>query len=470
MLTYALTETDGPLYKQLCEAIRDDVVSGKLRNNIKLPSKRALAQNLGVSVITVENAYNQLIEEGYVYAEPKRGYFVADVGEMRKFRPAIKKTTPLKTNEPERDYDFNLSANVADAESFPFSVWAKIMRETLSYRKKDLLRVSPCEGVAELREAIAEHLASFRGMSVVPKNIVVGAGTEYLYGLLIKLLGEEKVYAIENPGYKKLSRIYECNGVKVRAIDLDEDGIDVSLLAQSGADIAHVTPTRHFPTGVAMTISRRYALLAWANEHAGRYVIEDDYDAEFRLNGMPTPTLQSVDACDKVVYMNTFSKSLTSTIRISYMALPEALAKRFREKLGFYSCTVSTFEQYALAAFISRGYFEKHINRMRLRYKRKRVMVLETIKKIFPKELAEIENDSGLRLILKLNSPLTDNEIKKAMRQRRIKLDAVADFRMTGDAKEQGRFIIDYANSDVERLENALRALRECCEPRKNKK
>lgn len=465
MLTYAFSENGGPLYKQLCEAIREDVKSGDLNINEKLPSKRALAQNLGVSVITVENAYNQLIEEGYVYAEPKRGYFVADIADIKKFKTSpIPKEPQIKLEPDAPLYDFDLSSNGADADAFPFSVWAKIVRETLSYRKRDLLQVSPSAGVTELRDAIAEHLASFRGMAVDPENIVIGAGTEYLYGLLTKLLGEDKVYAIENPGYKKLSRIYENNRVEVRPIDLDDDGIDVGQLARSGADVAHVTPTRHFPTGIAMPVSRRYALLAWANEREGRYVVEDDYDGEFRLNGKPTPTLQSVDACDKVIYMNTFSKSLTSTIRISYMALPAKLARLFQEKLGFYSCTVSTFEQYVLAAFISRGYFEKHINRMRLRYKRKRVKVLDTIAKIFPQELAEVENDSGLKLILKLSTRLADAEIKTEMRRRRIKLEAVADFRMSGETKEQGRFIIDYANADESKLEAALRVLRDCCQ------
>ena len=203
-------------------------------------------------------------------------------------------------------------------------------------------------------------------MNVDPDQIIVGAGTEYLYGLLVKLLGTDKVYCVEDPGYKKISQIYECNNAKCLPVQMDEQGISVELIKKANAQIAHISPTHHFPTGITMPVNRRYELLAWANESSDRYIIEDDYDSEFRMNGHPIPPILSIDACEKVIYINTFSKSLTSTIRISYMVLPEHLANEFYRRLSFYSCTVSTFEQYTLARFISEGYFEKHINRMRL--------------------------------------------------------------------------------------------------------
>ena len=224
----------------------------------------------------------------------------------------------------------------------------------------------------ELRCAIAEHLREFRGIDADPNCIVVGAGTEYLYGLLIQLLGFDKVYALEDPGYRKIAQVYESYGVQYRFTPMDKEGIDPKALEKSGADILHISPSHHFPTGIVTPIARRYTLLDWAARSENRYIIEDDYDSEFRLTGKPIPALQSIDSADRVIYMNTFSKSLASTIRISYMVLPTALAEAFYKNLGFYACTVSNLEQYTLAKFISEGYFEKHINRMRIRYKQKR--------------------------------------------------------------------------------------------------
>ena len=328
MLTYDLTKTDGPLYKCLYECIKNDISQGKLSSGEKMPSKRTLAKNLGVSTITVENAYDQLIGEGYMFARPKKGYFIADVSDIRVIKAPVQKELSIKLPPEQDESIFDFSSNRTDSGNFPFSIWAKLMRETISLREQELLSVSPCGGVRELREAIASHLSSFRGMNVDPDQIIVGAGTEYLYGLLVKLLGTDKVYCVEDPGYKKISQIYECNNAKCLPVQMDEQGISVELIKKANAQIAHISPTHHFPTGITMPVNRRYELLAWANESSDRYIIEDDYDSEFRMNGHPIPPILSIDACEKVIYINTFSKSLTSTIRISYMVLPEHLADR----------------------------------------------------------------------------------------------------------------------------------------------
>uniref|UniRef100_UPI0025EE1543 MocR-like pyridoxine biosynthesis transcription factor PdxR n=1 Tax=Treponema sp. TaxID=166 RepID=UPI0025EE1543 len=321
MLTYDMSDIDKPLYQHLYECIRNDITCGKLKSNEKMPSKRSLAENLGVSTITVENAYDQLISEGYMYALPKRGYFISDISGLKISPLLVSKKLNIVKEKNIQDIKFSFSSNHTESSDFPFSVWAKLMRQTISLREKELLTQSPCEGVAELRQAIAGHLYSFRGMNVDPDQVIVGAGTEYLYSLLIKLLGKEKIFAIENPGYKKLSSIYKSNDVKCCYVNLDNMGMNVEELNASKADVAHISPTHHFPTGITMPVSRRYEMLAWANAKKGRYIIEDDYDSEFRLNGKPVPSLQSIDAFEKVIYMNTFSKSLTSTIRISYMVL-----------------------------------------------------------------------------------------------------------------------------------------------------
>lgn len=298
-----------------------------------------------------------------------------------------------------------------------------------------------------------------------PNQIVIGAGTEYLYSLLIKLLGNKRIYCIENPGYKKIKQIYESNNAICKYARMDENGIIIDDLRKANGDIAHISPTHHFPTGITMPVSRRYELLAWANESADRYIIEDDYDSEFRLTGKPIPTLQSIDACGKVIYMNTFSKSLTSSIRISYMVLPEKLANEFYERLSFYSCTVSTFEQYTLARFMSGGYFEKHINRMRIYYKKKRAKVLEIINKVFDKkECHVIENDSGLHFVLQINTKVSDKVIKERLQREKIKIVCVTEYEMGEVIEDKHQFILNYSNMDVDNLEEALIRLKEAAD------
>lgn len=462
MLTYNISQIDGPIYKGLYELIKADIKSGKLKSQEKMPSKRSFAKNLGISTISVENAYDQLISEGYIYTLPKKGYFVSEISDILQIPNLPKPKTAINIPQEAKNIQFDFSSNQIETSSFPFSVWAKVIRETISQKEEELLKVSPCGGVKELREAISQHLSSFRGMSVNADQIIVGAGTEYLYGLLIKLLGKDKVYCIENPGYNKLAKIYQSNDVICKYASMDDGGIIVDDLCRLNANIAHVSPTHHFPTGITMPVSRRYELLAWANQASDRFIIEDDYDSEFRLNGKPIPPLQSLDVSGKIIYMNTFSKSLTSTIRISYMVLPEQLANRFYETLGFYSCTVSTFEQYALAAFINQGYFEKHINRMRLYYGRKRTKVIQLIKSTFTQEQCCIlENDSGLHFILELNTKLSDKEIKEKLLEQNIKISSVTDFNLDENKADKHQFILNYSSIDFGKLSSAIKQLKE---------
>ena len=254
-------------------------------------------------------------------------------------------------------------------------MWAKLTRENVAGRSDKLLEVSESSGIYELREAIAGHLASFRGLHASPDQIVVGAGTEYLYGLIIKLLGKDKKYCVEDPGYRKISQIYEAEGVKHAFGKMDGSGLLVSELVRTKADIAHISPTHHFPTGITMPIGRRGEIMAWAMEEEGRYIVEDDYDSEFRLAGRPVPSLFSTDNNNKVIYMNTFSKTISPSLRVGYMVLPKCLVDRFDVRLGFYSCTVPTFEQLVIAELINNGDFERHINRVRRNQRREQTKI-----------------------------------------------------------------------------------------------
>ena len=322
------------------------------------------------------------------------------------------------------------------------------------------MKPSPTGGIDELKTAIVEHLKSFRGMLVDPNQIVIGAGTEYLYSLIIQLLGSDKCYCIENPGHQKLSKIYRQHKIKCRFADMDADGLTIEGLRASGAQIAHISPTHHFPTGITMPASRRYEVLAWANEEDGRYIIEDDYDSEFRPNGKPIPPLFSIDACEKVIYMNTFSKSLSPTIRISYMVLPIHLATRFYQSMSFQACTVSNFEQYTLARFIQQGSFEKHINRMRLYYIRQRKKLMDTIRLSSLGDCCRIlENDSGLHFLLQLKTTLTDAQVESEAKKQGLKIKALSDYYLSEEKKRQGYYLVNYSNLNDDTINAALKIL-----------
>ena len=453
MLTYVFDNSYTPLYEQVYKHIKSDIISGILSPGEKLPSKRSFARNNGISTITIQNAYDQLISEGYVFTVPKKGYYVANINEMSRVPAGTSIKLDIKIPEKPAKFRFDLSNNKINPDNFPFSIWAKLLRETMSERSRELMEVSPTGGIYELRAAIADYLKSFRGMLVDPDQIVIGAGTEYLYGLLIQILGKNKKYCIENPGYKKLAQIYKQYHIECGFADIDDSGISVDSLHKSGADIAHISPNHHFPTGITMPANRRYEVLAWANEEAGRYIIEDDYDSEFRANGKPLPTLFSIDACEKVIYMNTFSKSLTPTIRISYMILPVHLANIFYSRLSFYSCTVSNFEQYTLASFIDRGYFEKHINRMRLYYIRQRKRLISCIENSSLKDKCEIiENESGLHFLLRLRTDIPDEVLKEKMKESGIKIQSLTEFYLSDKGAKEHYFIINYSNIDLNKF------------------
>ena len=451
MLTYELKKSPGvPLYEALYRCIRRDILDGTLAPGQKLPSKRALAQNLEVSKITVETAYNQLLSEGYITAREKVGYFVE----------AVERTTPKplpaapEAPAPDRPM---LDLTGGGTEKFPFSVWSRLQREVMLDYGENLLLPMPNRGLPELRRAIAEHLAAFRGMTVDPENILIGAGTDFLYNLLIQLLGRELIYAVEEPGYGKIRKIYAAGGVRVLSAEMDEKGVTVDSLRD--AQVLHISPSHHFPTGLITPVSRRSELLAWARE-GEKWIIEDDYDSEFRFDAHPKPTMFSLDGSGRVIYMNTFSKTLAPSIRISYMVLPGALMEQFQRKLGFYSCTVPSFEQYTLARFLHRGYFEKHINRMRKFYKSRRNRVISLLRGCaFSDRLTILEQDAGLHFILKIDTPLSDRALKDKLAAAGIRIRALSDYYTDPDGRDYHCLVVDYAGLDENALEAALNGL-----------
>jgi len=454
MLTYELKKSPGvPLYEALYRSIRRDILEGTLVPGEKLPSKRALAENLEVSKITVETAYNQLLAEGYISSREKVGYFVENV---ERIDPAQISTPPAAGNAMDAPLlDFTGNGTVR----FPFSVWSKLQREVmLDYGEKLLLPI-PNRGIPELRQAIADHLAAFRGMHVNPENILIGAGTDFLYNLLIQLLGRDQIYAVEDPGYSKIRNIYAAGGVRCVSANLDIQGVRPDSL--ENATVLHISPSHHFPTGIVTPVSRRKELLRWANAKDA-YIIEDDYDSEFRFHAHPMPTMQSLDGGSRVVYMNSFSKTLAPSIRISYMVLPGRLMAAFQEKLGFYSCTVPSFEQYTLARFLSRGYFEKHINRMRKFYRSRRNRVVALLENCaFADKLTILEQDAGLHFLLKVDTELTDSELTARLLASGVRIKPLSHYYHQSPVRSEHTFVVNYAGLNEEALQSWLSRLPE---------
>ena len=450
MLTYELKKRPGvPLYEDLYRCIRQDILTGALQAGQKLPSKRALAENLEVSKITVEGAYNQLLAEGYIRSQEKIGYFVESVA--RPSAPIAPVQPPEAPQKPLIDLTSNAPAQ------FPFSVWSKLQREVMLDVGEGLLSALPNQGLWQLRQSIADHLAQFRGMHISAANILIGAGTDFLYNLLIQLLGQDKCYACEDPGYGKIRKIYNANGVKCISAPMDEKGVVPGALQD--AQVLHISPSHHYPTGIITPMPRRQELLSWAGDK--NWIIEDDYDSEFRFNAHPMPTMQSMDTKGRVIYMNTFSKTLAPSIRISYMVLPEALMEKFHRDLGFYGCTVPSFEQYTLARFISRGYFEKHLNRMRKFYKGRRNRVLEIIEHSAIKDQVTIlEENAGLHFLLQVHTALSDEELVKRCLDAGIRIRALSDYCLQSSAfQPSGCLVVNYsglADDQLNQLETLL--------------
>lgn len=407
MLDYNLEKRgEASLYEYVYQKIRDDIVAGRIAAGEHLPSKRAFASHLGISVITIENAYSQLLAEGYIRSKPRRGYYACELPDA----PVL----ALVTEDIDRDtVSMDLGAHDADGQIERFDalspstleaarLWQGALRATLtSEDEREIFSPAPAQGTARLRRAIARHLRGTRGMNVNPDNIVIGAGAQLLDTMLVQLLGADKVYAVEDPGYLRLTRIYQAMGCEVRHIPLDGEGVDLSALQKTGTDVLHLMPSHQYPTGLVTSIARRYALLSWAAERPDRYLIEDDFDCEFRLAGKPIPALASIDAAQSVIYTNTFSKSLSSALRLAYMVLPDDLMERFGRDLGFYASSVSSVDQVALARLLESGDYERHVNRVRVRAREARDGLAALVRKTFPTGEVSIEHaDAGLYCIV----------------------------------------------------------------------
>ena len=536
MLTYDLrSRGTSSLYEYLYQSIREDIARGRIPCGTKLPSKRNLAQHLDIGVATVTAAYDQLITEGFVRTEQRRGYFVEDVSEFRckpvtpqvkgsnsedgksvgaecgaqdeatggvfaahgardtrfddasagrssRHRETARSSADIAnaTNAAETphaierardpEYFVDLKANRTSVSLFPATVWGRYMREALSLPSDNLLRSIPFNGLPELRRAIASYLRRTRGMDVSPDCIIIGAGSEYLYGRLLQMLGPTTTFAMENPGYRKFAAISKAFGNPWRPVPIDESGLLVDELEESGADVVHVSPANHFPTGIVMPIKRRLELFEWANRARKRYIIE----SEFRYSGRLIMPLFADDASDKVIYLNAFSKTMVPSLRISYIVLPPKLLARYVDTMSFYSCTVSSFEQYALARFIDEGHLERHINRTRNFYRRQREAVLREIAQSPLAEISHVEErNAGTHFLLYVRTRLTHDQVRQRGAEQGLNISLFNDYLLRdGDGLSERttkRFeqysngetalVLNYAGIEPERLSETVRRL-----------
>ena len=445
MLTYDL---DGKnKYYTLYKSIRGDILCGNLRAGEKLPGKRSLAAHLGVSVVTVQTAYEQLLAEGYIVSEERKGYFVAEVNVQTSDGYEFSE----QSEKQKERYALDLCSGRAPARLFPFSVWAKLMRATLNEEGEHLLERVPADGDRSLKIAIATYLYRNRGVKVNPRYIVIGAGAEYLYGVIVQLLGRDKPYAIENPGYGNIRTAYTLNGADCVCIPVTDKGADIGFVERSGACALHVSPSHQYPTGAVMPADLRSRILKWA-QCSGAYIIEDDYDCEFRLFGKPLQPVLGLNA-ERVIYLNTFSKTLAPSMRLGYMVLPPALYEKFNSLYSQSASVVPLFEQKTLAAMLDGGYFERHVSRLKNYYRTVREKLLDRIASL-PYNIKVIETGGGLHITLKVQG-VTDGQIKDFAKERGIKLKCVSDYLLEPCEGYDGIAVINYSSvraEDIDRV------------------
>ena len=392
-------------------------------------------------------------------SEPYRGFFVAQIEELYQLKQSPKRIPGGSVREEKR-YSYDFTPNGVDLNSFPYNAWRKLSRDCLMDDRAEMFRLGEPQGEYGLREAICDYLHQARGVNCQPEQIIVGAGNDYLLMLLTTVIGHEHKVALENPTYKQAYRLFKNLSYEVCTVDMDSRGMDITKLTESNADIAFVMPSHQYPLGIVMPIKRRLALLKWANEQEGRYIIEDDYDSEFRYKGKPIPALQGYDSCDKVIYMGTFSKSIAPAIRMSYMVLPKSLLVLYQEKSSFLNSTVSKVDQLILQKFIEEGYYERHLNKTRALYKSRHDTLLGCLKSLQDRCVISGEN-AGVHLLLHFHNHMAEDELTARAAQKGVRVYGLTEYYIEPQVGKQATILLGYANMNEEKIQEAVRILDE---------
>lgn len=462
------TKSEIPLYQQICEYIKTEIQCGHLRAGEKLPSSRALSKYLTVSRSTVELSYDQLVSEGYIEAVSCKGYYVCDIQGLyypEKPSKEIFSTEKKQKSVVEEKVLYDFALNGIDAQGFPYSAWQKLSRRVLGEADaEDFQLGDPC-GESGFRKAVAEYLYQARGVHCSAEQIIIGAGNDYLLMLLGTILSRDKKVIMENPTYLTAYYDFLHMGFQVETINQDKGGIDCRELEKSSGDIVYVMPSHQFPMGTVMPLNRRMALLSWAGKRAERYIIEDDYDSEFRYKGKPIPALKGFDSHDCVIYIGTFSKSIAPSIRVSYMVLPNRLMERYRERKNLFSVTVSKVDQRILELFLKEGYYERHLNKMRGIYKSKHDILLKKLKEM-PDICIPFGEYAGVHMLLVFQNGLTEQEAVSLAAKEGIKVYGLSEYSILGDPKTSRSVLLGYACMEEREISDAMDVLKRVWEKR----
>ena len=426
------TENHQHLYEQIYTYIKNEIREGKLPCGEKLPSSRALAEYLQVSRSTVCLAYEQLLSEGYVETKPYKGYYVCEISELQKMRIGEEKTSEpvycaekndMENADEDAEY-IDFSPNAVDMRYFPFDTWRRTSKNVLMDDKSELFSMGHPQGEWKLRNTIVNYLHQSRGVVCRPEQIMIGAGNDYLLMLLGQMFENDTIVAMEDPTYLRAYRMFSAFGWQVETIGMDEAGMKVEEIYQTKASLAYAMPSHQFPIGTVMPIGRRMELIKWAKQAKERYIIEDDYDSEFRFKGKPIPALAANDA-EKVIYIGSFSKSVAPAIRVSFMVLPEKLLPLYQKKCGYLACTVSRVDQMILQEFIDSGSFARYLNKMRKRYKEKHDLLLTELKAFQP--YYDIRGtEAGLHILISSKTGLPEKKLVELAKREGVKVYALS--------------------------------------------
>lgn len=458
-LTIPLSSTSSvPMYQQIYHYICREIQNGKILPDTRLPSSRALAEHLQISRSTVVAAYDQLIAEGYLESRKGSGVYALKIEELVSIprKSAGEEAKPVSKRSL---YCYDFSPRGIDLGSFPYNSWRKISRETLNDAHKELFAVGDPKGEPNLRHAIARYLHAARGVQCSEDQIIVGAGMEYLLLLLNQILDHKKPIAMETPTYIQAWRIFQSLGHPVIPIPLDGSGMKPEELYRSQASIVYVMPSHQYPTGIVMPIKRRMELLSWTRQASDRYLIEDDYDSEFRYRGKPIPSLQGSDHYEKVIYLGTFSKSIAPAIRISYMVLPKPLLEQYYKKCSFYTSTVSRIDQEIVCRFLQEGYYERHLNKMRGIYKSKHDLLLNCLRE-FTNEFSIGGENGGLHILLTSRKDIPERELIRRAEAEKVRVYGMSAYEIGESQKESCTVILGYANMTEEAISKGVEQLR----------
>jgi GntR family transcriptional regulator / MocR family aminotransferase len=458
MLMFELDKnTTKPLYEQLYMGIKNGIMCKQIEVGTKLPSKKKLADFLNISQTTIEVAYAQLIAEGFIVSKPRIGFFVEDFDELP-YIETKQVELPVETAE-EKIIQFDFHPGKIDTDSFPFSLWRKYAKDLYDLPSKELLQIGEAQGEYTLRSEIAKYLYQSRGIVCEPEQIVIGSGTEQLLPMILRLLENDSNFALENPGYSAIPRIQLQN--KAIPIPVDEDGLIVDELERTNANVVYITPSHQFPTGAVLSATRRTQLLHWAAKLENRFIIEDDYDSEFRYTGKPIPALQGMDQNNKVIYLSTFTKSLMPSLRVAYFVLPSTLLKKYKETFSYYSATVPRFDQHIVASFMRDGHFSKHLNRMRKIY-RKKLDKLTHIFKINYPEVIITGDQAGMHILISLPLPKSEDSLKKVAAESSIAIYPVSDYLLKPIEYKYPTFLLGFGGIPLEKIEDGIHQLMQC--------